>query len=71
MRWFFSLNLRELQWLCELRSSPAGHPTYRFIAQDMARTISMKIPEFKRFFDFVDYDGYNLGRMQQEVKRVK
>ncbi|KPK33215.1 MAG: hypothetical protein AMS24_01855 [Chlamydiae bacterium SM23_39] len=71
MRWFFSLNLRELQWFCELRSSPAGHPTYRFIAQDMAKIVSSKIPEFKRFFNFVDYDGYKLGRMKQEVKRVK
>ncbi|MBP9841761.1 MAG: FAD-dependent thymidylate synthase, partial [Simkaniaceae bacterium] len=26
MHWYFHVNLRALQWICELRSSPAGHP---------------------------------------------
>ncbi len=39
MHWYFHVNLRSLQWLCELRSSSAGHPTYRFIAQEMAKQV--------------------------------
>lgn len=71
VRWYFHVNLRALQWLCELRSSPAGHPTYRFVAQEMAKQVTTKFPLFEKFFRFVDYDGYNLGRMDQEVRRVK
>jgi thymidylate synthase ThyX len=70
IRWYFHVNLRSLQWLCELRSTPAGHPSYRFIAQEMAKQVSLKIPEFERFFKFVDYEGYELGRIDQEEKRV-
>lgn len=71
IRWYFHVNLRALQWLCELRSAPAGHSTYRFVAQEMAKQVSEKFPTLERFLKFVDYDGYNLGRMDQEVRRVK
>lgn len=68
IRWYFKANLRALQWLCELRSSPQGHPTYREVAQAMAHQVSSAIPEFKRFFKFVDFDGYELGRLDQEIR---
>jgi len=71
IHWYFNVNLRSLQWLCELRSSPAGHPSYRFIAQEMARQVCDIIPQFERFFKFVDYDGYELGRLGQEIRRVE
>lgn len=71
IRWYFHVNLRSLQWLCELRSSPAGHPSYRHIAQTMARLISEKFPIFERFFKFVDYEGYELGRLDQEQRKVE
>lgn len=71
IRWYFHINLRALQWLCELRSSPAGHPTYRFIAQEMARQVCDQIPCFERFFKFVDYEGYDLGRVDQEERKVQ
>lgn len=70
VRWYFNVNLRALQWLCELRSAPAGHTTYRFVAQMMAKQISEACPAFERFFKFMDYDGYNLGRLDQEQRRV-
>ena len=69
MRWFFHVNMRSLQWLCELRSSPAGHPNYRFVAQEMASQVSHAVPMFERFFKFVDFDGYGLGRMDQEIRK--
>lgn len=71
IHWYFHINLRSLQWLCELRSSPAGHPMYRYIAQEMAKQIAHAIPEFERFFNFVDYEGYELGRLGQEIRTVE
>ncbi len=68
MHWYFHINLRALQWLCELRSSPAGHPTYRYIAQEMAKQVCKVFPSFERFFKFVDYEGYELGRLGQEIR---
>lgn len=66
--WYFHVNLRSLQWLCELRSSPAGHPGYRYIAQEIAKQVSDVFPQFERFFKYVDYEGYVLGRLGQEIK---
>ncbi len=71
VHWYFHVNLRQLQWLCELRSSPAGHPSYRYIAQEMAKQVVRVFPIFDRFFRFVDYDGYELGRLGQEIRIVE
>ncbi|MBI5274656.1 MAG: FAD-dependent thymidylate synthase, partial [Chlamydiales bacterium] len=71
INWYFHVNLRALQWLCELRSQPAGHPTYRYIAQEMAAQVIQVYPEFKRFFAFVDFEGYDLGRLGQEIRKEK
>jgi thymidylate synthase ThyX len=69
VRWYFHLNLRALQWLAELRSQPAGHPTYRLIAQEMARQVTQAIPPFAHFFGFVDFGGYQLGRLGAEIRQ--
>lgn len=71
IRWYFHVNLRALQWLCELRSSPAGHPCYRYIAQTMARQVCEQFPAFERFFKFVDYEGYEMGRLGQEQRKAE
>ncbi|MCH9614530.1 MAG: Flavin-dependent thymidylate synthase [Chlamydiia bacterium] len=68
IHWYFHVNLRSLQWLTELRSSPAGHPMYRYVAQEMAKQVSEVFPEFERFFKFVDFEGYELGRLGQETR---
>lgn len=70
IRWYFTLNLRALQWICELRSSPAGHPNYRHIAQCLAKEVFKVFPQFERFFRFVDFEGYDLGRLGQEQKKI-
>ncbi len=70
VRWYFHVNLRALQWLCELRSSAAGHPNYRYVAQEMAKQVVSVFPQFGCFFKFVDYDGYELGRLSQEQRKV-
>lgn len=68
MRWYFHCNLRAIQWLTELRSSPQGHPAYRHVAQEMARAVNKAVPEFEQFLGFVDYEGYELGRLDQEQR---
>lgn len=71
IRWYFHVNLRALQWLCELRSQPQGHTSYRYIAQGMAREVCRVFPHFERYFKFVDYEGYELGRLEQEQRKVE
>ena len=67
IRWYFHINLRALQWLCELRSSAAGHPGYRYVAQEMASQVIAQFPSLRKFFSFVDFNGYDLGRLDQEI----
>lgn len=71
VRWYFHVNLRALQWLCELRSAAAGHTTYRLVAQTMAKQVCAAFPAFERFFKFVDYEGYELGRLGQEQRKFE
>lgn len=71
IRWYFHFNLRALQWLCELRSSAAGHPSYRLIAQQMAKQVIEACPPFERFFEFVDFQEHDLGRLGQEIRKVE
>lgn len=71
VRWYFTVNLRALQWMCELRSSPAGHPSYRHVAQRMAKEVSRVEPQFERFFKFVDFEGYEMGRLGQEQRKAE
>jgi thymidylate synthase ThyX len=68
IRWYFNINLRALQWVCELRSIAAGHSNYRTIAQNMARAVCERFPAFECAFKFVDYEDYGLGRLAQEQK---
>lgn len=68
VRWYFHLNLRALQWLTELRSQPQGHPTYRLVAQEMVKQLLKEKPELNSVFKFVDFDGYLLGRLSQEMR---
>ena len=71
IRWYFHINLRALQWLCELRSQPQGHISYRKVAQDLCHQVIIAHPEFKEFFKFVDFEGHSLGRLNQEIKNEK
>lgn len=68
VRWYITANLRALQWLTELRSISAGHATYRIVAQQLTRRIIEAFPAFERFFKFVDYESYDVGRLDQEVR---
>jgi len=68
MRYVMQMNAREAMHLCELRSSPQGHPTYRRVAQEMHRQIAERaghraIAEAMRF---VDHGTYDLERLDSE-----
>jgi thymidylate synthase ThyX len=68
MRYAMQMNAREAMHLCELRSSPQGHPAYRRVAQEMHRQIAERaghraIAEAMRF---VDHGTYDLERLDAE-----
>lgn len=69
IRWFFHINARALQWLCELRSQVQGHENYRKIAIDMVREVVKFNPVLETFFKFVDYSDCDLGRLKQESRK--
>ncbi len=37
----------------------------------MAKQACEAIPAFERFFKFVDYEGYELGRLNQEQRKFE
>ncbi len=67
VRWYFRVNLREVYHLCELRTTPQGHPDYRWVAQEMFRLVSQVHPRLAQFAKFVDMGpGEELERRQSE-----
>jgi thymidylate synthase ThyX len=69
VRWYFRANLREIYHLCELRTTPQGHPDYRWIAQEMFRRVSEVHPRLASYASFVDMGaGDELERRQSERK---
>jgi thymidylate synthase ThyX len=69
VRWYFRANLREVYHLCELRTTPQGHPDYRWIAQEMFRRVSEVHPRLASYAKFVDMGpGDELERRKSERK---
>jgi thymidylate synthase ThyX len=67
VRWYFRVNLRELYHLCELRTTPQGHPDYRWVAQEMFRQVAEVHPRLARYARFVDMGpGDELERRKSE-----
>ncbi|HLY35117.1 MAG TPA: FAD-dependent thymidylate synthase, partial [Candidatus Limnocylindria bacterium] len=67
VRWYFRANLREVYHLCELRTTPQGHPDYRWVAQEMFRRVGEVHPRLARYARFVDLGpGDELERRQAE-----
>src|SRR5438552_996041 len=67
VRWYFRVNLREIYHLCELRTTPQGHPDYRWIAQEMFRRVADVHPRLARYARFVDLGpGDELERRKSE-----
>jgi len=67
VRWYFRVNLRELFHLCELRTTPQGHPDYRWVAQEMFRLVERVHPRLAGYARFVDLGpGDELERRRSE-----
>src|SRR5439155_22474876 len=67
VRWYFRVNLREIYHLCELRTTPQGHPDYHWVAQEMFRLVQEVHPRLARHATFVDMGpGDELERRQAE-----
>jgi thymidylate synthase ThyX len=68
IRYVMQMNVREAIHLIELRSAPQGHPEYRRVAQDMHRLIRDQAGHklVADMFTFVDYDDYDLERLDSE-----
>jgi thymidylate synthase ThyX len=67
LRWYFQVNLREVYHLCELRTTPQGHPDYRWVAQEMFRLVSEVHPRLASYARFVDMGpGDELERRRSE-----
>lgn len=68
VRWYVTLNLRELYHIVELRTMPQGHPDYRRVAQEMMLRIQSVHPLLAEYAKFVDWNTYSLGRLQSEMR---
>ena len=67
LRWYFRATLREVYHLCELRTSPQGHPDYRHVAQEMFRLVRDVHPRLAAYARFVDLGaGDELERRASE-----
>lgn len=53
----FSMDLRELYYIVELRTKPQGHISYRRIAYDMYKLAESKIPELMKWCRAIEPDA--------------
>ena len=67
LRWYMRASLREVAHLCELRTTPQGHPDYRWIAQELYRRVAAVQPRLAATASFVDLtEGDELERRASE-----
>lgn len=68
IRFVMEMNAREAMHLIELRTQPAGHPSYRQVAAEMHRQIA-EVAGHRAIADamcFVDYSSVDLERLESE-----
>jgi thymidylate synthase ThyX len=70
MRFRMRMNLREACHLIELRSTPQGHPAYRFIAQQMFERIKEVHPRAAAAMNFVDLSQRDDMERRESEKRT-
>ncbi len=74
IRYVMQMNAREAMHLIELRSASAGHPEYRFVAQEMHRLIAEQaghriVADAMRFVDHTDPDLERLDAERRAEQR--
>jgi thymidylate synthase ThyX len=68
IRFMMEMNAREAMHMIELRTQPAGHPSYRQVAAEMHRQIA-EVAGHRAIADamrFVDYTSVDLERLESE-----
>lgn len=68
IRWYYTLNARQLFHLCELRSSTQGHPDYRKLVQEMAMKVKAVHPTVIEHMNYLDMSEKTLGRLDSEIR---
>lgn len=72
VRWSLGINDRALMHMIELRTQPAGHPSYRKVCQLMHKAVSARSAWRGAAMKFADYGDYFWTRADQEARqRVK
>ncbi|MGA2836067.1 MAG: FAD-dependent thymidylate synthase [Acidimicrobiales bacterium] len=68
IRYTMQMNAREAMHLLELRSGPQGHPSYRWVAQEMHRQIADRAGHrlLAEAMSHVDYGVEDLERLESE-----
>ena len=68
IRYTMQMNAREAMHLTELRSGPQGHPSYRWVAQEMHRQIGERAGHrlIAEAMGHVDYGAEDLERLESE-----
>ena len=69
--YFLKMNLREACHIIELRTTPQGHPDYRYACQEMYKDIKKVHPILAKGIQFADLNEYSLGRFDSEKKADK
>lgn len=68
IRWYFTMSLREVYFLTELRSMQQGHPDYRKVAQQIYLKVRQVHPALAEHAKFVDMNTYALERIEAEKR---
>ena len=68
IRYTMQMNAREAMHVLELRSGPQGHPSYRWVAQEMHRQIAERAGHrlLAEAMSHVDYGAEDLERLESE-----
>ena len=68
LRYSIQLNARAAMHMLELRTQPAGHPSYRRVCQEMHRLIAEQAGHVvvAELMSFVDHESYDLERLEGE-----
>jgi thymidylate synthase ThyX len=64
-----TINLRELVYLTELRSTPQAHFDLRYISREMVRLARRVNPSLDQVFRFLNTREEELGRLSAELRK--
>ncbi len=68
IRWYYTLNARQIFHFCELRTGPGGHPDYRDLTQKVYLEAGKVHPSITKYMTFVNMDKKKLGRLESEIR---